>query len=70
MHQRKPGRLKQAEYRNAQKLKGLREITTWVPEDVQSAVEQGVSEGRFESKQAAYSAAIRRGLQELTKTGT
>lgn len=70
MHQRKPGRLKQADYRNAQKLKGLREITTWLPEDILGAVDQGVSEGRFESKQAAYMAAIRLGWQELTKTVT
>ena len=67
---RKPGRQKQAEWRNAQRSRGLREITAWVPEGVREVVQQCVQEGRFESQAAAYAHAIERIFGQEQKTGT
>jgi hypothetical protein len=71
MSERKPGRVKQAAWRNAQRGKGLCEITAWVPEGVRETVQSYVREGRFESQAAAFAHAIERTFgQEQQKTGT
>lgn len=70
MSVRKPGRVKQAQWRTAQRNKGLREITTWVPEGVRQAVQEFVREGRFESQAAAYAHAIERVFGQEKQPGT
>jgi hypothetical protein len=57
---RKPGRVRQAEWRQSLRSRGLREIKAWVPEPVVKIIETQVREGRFESQAQAYAHAIER----------
>jgi hypothetical protein len=68
MNARKPGRQRQAEFRRSLRSRGLREVKTWVPEQILQVVAKSVSEGRFESQAAAYAHAIERTFSREIKS--
>jgi len=70
MRQQRPSREKQAEYRTLQRSRGLCEVSTWVPEEAREVLKKVVSEGRFESLQAAYAEGIIRLSQENSNQRT
>lgn len=52
------GRLRQAAWRKSLREKGLREVSTWLPDDLRQTIQEEVRKGRFESQNAALSYAI------------